>query len=135
MSSCTSGSCLCGEVSFEIEGEFQSFYLCHCEYCRKDTGSAHAANLFSSTANIKWNSGEDKIQKFTLPATMHTKSFCCICGSAVPSKQMQDKLLVVPAGSLNSEISIKPNAHIFTSSKANWDESLEKIPMIDGLPS
>lgn len=48
-----SGSCLCGEVTFEIEGDFEDFYLCHCERCRKDTGSAHAANLFSSTAKLK----------------------------------------------------------------------------------
>jgi hypothetical protein len=42
------GSCLCGAVRFEVEGEFQRFYLCHCGHCRKDTGSApHAANLFA----------------------------------------------------------------------------------------
>ena len=46
------GSCLCGDVRFIIEGEFKSFYLCHCNYCRKDTGSAHAANLFSTTAKL-----------------------------------------------------------------------------------
>jgi len=52
MSNTYAGSCLCGEVRFEIEGEFERFYLCHCEFCRKDTGSAHAANLFSSTAAL-----------------------------------------------------------------------------------
>lgn len=24
------GSCLCGTVSFEVKGDFDSFYLCHC---------------------------------------------------------------------------------------------------------
>lgn len=46
------GSCLCGEVHYEIEGAFERFYLCHCTHCRKDTGSAHAANLFSSSAKL-----------------------------------------------------------------------------------
>jgi len=49
--------------------------------------------------------------------------------------QMNDELLVVPAGSLNSEITIRPNAHIFVASKAGWDEALEKVPMIEGLPA
>jgi hypothetical protein len=49
--------------------------------------------------------------------------------------QMNGELLVVPAGSLNSEILIRPNAHIFVSSKAGWDEALEKIPMVDKLPA
>ena len=129
------GSCLCGEVSFEIDGNFESFYLCHCEYCRKDTGSAHSANLFSTTAQLKWLSGENKIRRFNLPSTHHVKCFCSICGSAVPNIQMRGKLLVVPAGSLNSELSIKPNAHIFVASKANWDEELENVPTVEGSPT
>jgi len=129
------GSCLCGTVRFEVEGDFEQFYLCHCEYCRKDTGSAHAANLFSTTAQLKWISGEGEITAFILPSTRHAKCFCSICGSALPHMQMNDELLVVPAGSLNSEITIRPNAHIFVASKAGWDEALEKVPMIEGLPA
>ncbi|MCB2166668.1 MAG: GFA family protein [Deltaproteobacteria bacterium] len=129
-----SGSCLCGEVAFEIEGDFENFYLCHCSRCRKDTGSAHGANLFSSSAKIKWVSGEDKVKNFTLPSTQHTKSFCSICGSALPNIQMGGELLVVPAGSLDCDVSIIPTAHIFVSSKANWDKDLHKIPMIETLP-
>jgi hypothetical protein len=129
------GSCLCGGVRFEIEGQFESFYLCHCEYCRKDTGSAHAANLFSSTAALKWVSGEDNIRQFNLPTTRHYKCFCGTCGSALPMMQMNGKLLVVPAGSLNSEVFVRPNAHIFMSSKARWDDELEKVPRFDRFPS
>ncbi|MDN5280375.1 MAG: hypothetical protein PWR01_4340 [Clostridiales bacterium] len=129
------GSCLCGEIKFEIEGDFDNFYLCHCKWCRKDSGSAHAANLFSSSAKLKWISSEDKVSKFTLPSTQHSKSFCSICGSALPNLQMEGRLLVVPAGSLDSDLSIKPNAHLFVSRKANWDKDLEKIPMIDKLPT
>ena len=45
----------------EIEGDFEQFFLCHCEQCRKDTGSAHAANLFANNARIKWLSGQNNI--------------------------------------------------------------------------
>ena len=40
----TTGKCLCGVVQFRISGEFESFFLCHCSRCRKDSGSAHSAN-------------------------------------------------------------------------------------------
>jgi hypothetical protein len=46
------GSCLCGEVRFEIEGEFERFFLCHCEYCRKDTGSASRAKWDESLEGV-----------------------------------------------------------------------------------
>jgi hypothetical protein len=129
------GSCLCEKNKFEIEGDFQSFYLCHCSRCRKDSGSAHAANLFSTTAKLKWISGSENVKTFNLPSTRHIKSFCSICGSAMPNIQMEGKLLMVPAGSLDGPISIKPTAHIFLSDKAEWDESLEKFPKFEELPN
>jgi hypothetical protein len=128
------GSCLCGAVRFEVEGDFEQFYLCHCEYCRKDTGSAHAANLFSSTATVKWLSGESQVTLFNLPSTRHAKCFCSICGSALPRARLQEEPLVVPAGSLDSDVPVRPSAHIFAASKASWDEALEKVPMLERLP-
>ena len=129
-----SGGCLCGAVKFEIAGNFESFLLCHCSRCRKDTGSAHAANLFSSTAAITWLSGQDKIKTYRVPATRHEKSFCVDCGSALPSVQMQGALVVVPAGCLDSALEMRPDAHICLASRAQWEVELENIPRLEGLP-
>jgi len=130
-----SGSCLCGQVRFEVEGDFESFFLCHCQYCRKDTGSAHAANLFSTTASLTWLSGRDQVREFNVPATRHVKCFCSTCGAALPCQQAGGALLVVPAGSLDSNVPIRPNAHLFVSSRANWDHGLQALPSFDRLPS
>ncbi|MDC8830540.1 GFA family protein [Alteromonas gilva] len=127
------GSCLCGTVSFEINGDFDSFYLCHCQHCQKDTGSAHAANLFSHSATLMWQSGEDAVASFTLPGTRHSKSFCKLCGSALPNTQNAD-LLVVPAGCLDTKITMLPTAHIFSSSKAVWEEAVGGAPEFGELP-
>jgi len=134
MSNRYAGSCLCGAARFEVLGEFERFYLCHCEFCRKDTGSAHAANLFSSTAVLKWVAGEDQVRQFNLPGTRHSKCFCGTCAAALPMMQVQGQLLVVPAGSLNGEVRIRPDAHIFVSSKASWDDELEKVPAFERFP-
>jgi len=128
------GACLCGKVAFEVEGTFDSFFLCHCERCRKDTGSAHAANLFSSTARLRWLAGQEEIRTFDFNASGHIKSFCGTCGSALPNVQMDGALLVVPAGSLDTDIPIRPDAHIFMANKANWDFELESVPGFDGPP-
>jgi hypothetical protein len=127
------GSCLCGSAKFKVQGEFDSFYLCHCQHCQKDTGSAYAANLFSQSAELTWLAGADAVTTFTLPGTRHNKSFCKLCGSALPDAQMAG-LLVVPAGCLDTEVSMLPTAHIFTSGKATWDEDLEILPKFKGLP-
>lgn len=128
------GSCLCQKVRFEVEGEFENFFLCHCKHCQKDTGSAHAANLFSTTSHLNWLCGKEQVTSYTMPNTKHSKSFCSNCGSAVPSLQMQGKLLVVPAGCLDSKIENKPKAHIFIKSRAEWDNDLEKLKKFEALP-
>lgn len=132
MSQQHAGRCLCGAVTFEITGLFESFFLCHCSRCRKDTGSAHGAVLFSSTARLEWRSGSART--FQLAGTRHVRSFCPECGSGLPSIQMEGTLLAVPAGCLDSPVDIRPTAHLCYSSRADWDNGLETIPKLDGLP-
>ena len=119
MSGLSFGSCLCGSVKYQLEGEFESFYLCHCRYCQKDTGSAHAANLFTTKSKFSWLRGKDLVKTYQLTNSRHVKSFCQNCGSAVPTVQKEDQLLVVPAGSLDGPVDIKPNGHLFISSARN----------------
>ena len=129
------GSCLCRTVQFRVVGNFEDFYLCHCGYCRKDTGSAHAANLFSTTAKLEWIKGEEEVKTFQLANTDHVKAFCTTCGSALPNLQMEGKLLVVPAGSLDTKLDKIPDGHIFISKKANWDESLHTFRKFERFPT
>ncbi len=128
------GSCLCGQVAYEVEGDFEQFFLCHCGYCRKDTGSAHAANLFSKTATVKWLSGEQLVRRYNHKEAGHIRAFCSVCGSALPNLQMDGKLLVVPAGSLDTNVHIRPQGHIFAGSRANWDCELEVVQTFEKLP-
>lgn len=135
MTTTSAGSCLCGNVRFEISGEFGSFFLCHCSRCRKGTGSAHAANLFATQASLAWLSGADSIVTYQVPDSRHARSFCKVCGAALPMLQLDGGLLVVPAGSLNGPVPIRPNAHLCWDSRADWDDGLDAVARLGGLPS
>lgn len=128
------GSCLCGKVTFQLNGDFDHFYLCHCSYCRKDTGSAHAANLFTKASALTWLSGENAVKSFNLPSTRHVKSFCSECGSALPNTEMGGDICVVPAGSLDDPVLMSPEAHIFTDSQADWAKDLESVKHFRKFP-
>ena len=132
MSTKHAGSCLCGEVRYTIEGSFDRFFLCHCSHCRKDTGSAHAANLFASSAKLAWLSGERAVSTFQLPGTRHARSFCAICGSALPFAG--GGMIAVPAGSLDTAVPNVPDGHIFTGSRAAWDHDLHEATCHDAFP-
>jgi hypothetical protein len=131
MSETHKGACLRGAVQFEITGAFDQFFLCHCRRCRKSSGSAHAANLFSPTAKLHWLSGEAQIKTYRVPDSRHQRAFCSECGSALPCLHQNGALLVAPAGSLDTPLDIRPTAHIFTGSRADWDHDLHSAPAFD----
>jgi len=128
-----SGSCLCKKVTFELEGHLSGFFLCHCSRCRKATGSAHGANLFSKTATFRWVSGKEHAKTFRLEGTRFARTFCDVCGSALPTVE-ENVRIVVPAGSVDCDVDRRPDAHIFMSSKANWDKDFEQVAKFEGLP-
>jgi len=132
MSGKHSGSCLCGAVEFEIAGDFDRFFLCHCSRCRKFSGTAHASNLFSTEGKLTWLKGEDKVKPFGVPGTRFLKAFCCDCGSPLP--RAREEGVVVPAGCLDTPVDIAPDAHIFFADRANWDEHLEAVQAFDRKP-
>ena len=127
------GTCLCGEISFEVIGEPTGFFLCHCSRCRKVTGSAHAANIFVQDGQLNWLSGEQHVKLFQLADTRFAKSFCDVCGSALPFRATSGRILI-PAGVLDGELAIRPKAHIQVASRASWDQSLELVAHFDTYP-
>jgi len=129
------GSCLCNQVSFELEGEPSGFFLCHCSRCRKGSGSAHAANLFLSNGNLTWLLGEAQITRFDLPGSRHARSFCATCGSPVPLALPEYNLIQIPAGAIDGALELIPDAHIFTASRADWDRQLADLPGFPGMPN
>jgi hypothetical protein len=87
------------------------------------------ANLFSNTASLSWVEGESEVKTYRLPESRHQRDFCVHCGSPMPG--LNGSLLKVPAGCLDTDVTIKPKAHIFMASKANWDVELENVPKFD----
>lgn len=81
-----------------------------------------------------WLKGETSVTAYRLAGTRHERSFCSICGSALPSTQMDGALVIVPAGSVDSRIDIRPTAHICLADRAAWDDHLETVPGLAGLP-
>lgn len=127
------GSCLCGDVRFELQGDAWRFFICHCTHCQKDTGSAFAANVFFQHSQLQWLSGEAQVVNFRLPHSRHVKSFCRHCGSALP-RALGDGACLVPSGCVDDQLRVAPAAHIFTASQACWETQLRDIPAFAGLP-
>ena len=129
-----SGSCLCGKVKYSVTTDIKDFYFCHCEQCRKITGSAFAANILTSPATVNWFSGFEWVKRFDYPGErIFTKVFCTNCGSGLPFLNKIGDALVIPAGSLDYAPNIKPNNNIFWADKASWYEAGITAPICAGF--
>lgn len=123
------GGCLCGSVRYEINGEAAKFYHCHCQRCRKATGTGHASNLLVKPGTLKWIQGEALIKTYKVPeAKRFTNCFCSSCGGRLPRYVQETGFFVIPAGSLDSEATIRPQARIFWDSRADWSCAADGLP-------
>ena len=129
------GSCLCGAARYVATGEAQHFYHCHCKRCRKATGSAHASNLFLQ-GSLDWKSGEELVKFYKLPqAKRFGNTFCTQCGGRLPRFIEASGMVFIPAGSLDEEPGIEPEARIFTASGADWCCGGDMLRTFDEYPS
>ncbi|MCB1729108.1 MAG: GFA family protein [Halieaceae bacterium] len=123
------GSCLCGAVQFVVTGEPVRFFHCHCSRCRKSTGTGHASNVFISNGKLTCTGDLDHVKTYKLPdAQRFARTFCTHCGGPLPREMGDSGQVFVPAGTLDDEPNIKPQARIFQDSKASWSCSGDEVP-------
>lgn len=128
------GSCLCGTVEYSIKNEFHFLLMCHCEQCRRISGSSHASNLFSDSDSLIWVQGEENIDRFDLPERDFTKAFCKTCGCGLPYRSKNSVRVIVPAGTLNSEPNYKQKSKVFLAERTGWAASNPEDGAFDGFP-
>ncbi len=129
------GSCLCGAVRYEVTGEAQRFFHCHCSRCRKATGTGHASNLFLQPAVLSWLTGQEHIRLYKVPeAKRFANQFCEICGSRLPRQPKDTDTVILPAGSLDDDAPMQPEARIFGDSRAAWSCAGDEVPVYPGPP-
>lgn len=129
------GSCLCNTVQYQVSGDPKRFYHCYCSRCRKASGTGHATNLMLADAKLTWHKGEEFLKLYKVPeAERFARQFCGKCGSAVARFVPELAAVVIPAGSLDSEIPMQPQARIFWDSRATWSCTDEPLPVFAEYP-
>jgi hypothetical protein len=123
------GSCLCGEVAYEIQGKIDVIRHCHCSRCRRARSAAHATNGFVEAERCRFLRGQDVLESYKVPdAERFRQSFCRRCGSPMPHAIPTRPFWVIPMGSVEGDPGSRPSEHIFVGSKAPWYEITDSLP-------
>jgi hypothetical protein len=120
-----SGRCLCGDVTFTIDGAMSELSACHCAQCRRQSGHfavagevADADITFQSNATLTWYRS----------SSFARRGFCQACGSALFWRQDGSDDWSVNVGSLDQPTGLRLAAHIFVAHKGDYYQ------ITDGLP-
>ena len=125
------GSCLCGQISYEIEGELSDFGYCHCTSCRKASGTAHGANAGLERSKFNLSDTNGLLREYeSSPGKL--RAFCSNCGSPLYAYlNATSNLIRVRLGTLDCTFTKHAKAHTFVSDKASWEEIGGDLPQFD----
>jgi hypothetical protein len=119
------GSCLCGAVTFEFDGDLRAPDACHCSQCRKQSGHYFASSDVPRAAlTIR---GADKVTWFA--SSEHVRrGFCSNCGSTLFWDPIQRDSIAIAMGAFDTPTQTHLKMHIFVADKGDYYE------IADGLP-
>lgn len=113
-----SGKCLCGRVTYECHAEPKAIFNCHCEDCRRATGSVFGTNLFVPEDQVKISGEVSSYFHTSDSGSTMTKRFCSNCGSLLfGNNSAKINVISVRAGTVDQLDLIKPSLNVFMESK------------------
>ncbi|MDX6441861.1 MAG: hypothetical protein QOE43_1590 [Gaiellaceae bacterium] len=123
------GGCRCGAVRYEVADAFVYAANCHCSGCRAATGSAFKPFAGIQREKLTITAGRDGLEIFGEEDLNDTR--CAACGCFLFSVVREGAWVHVAMGSLIDAPSIRPTAHSFVGSKADWFEITDDLPQFD----
>lgn len=126
------GSCLCGAVRFEVEGELKAPDACHCTRCRKTSGHywvstdvPRAALTVHGAERVTWYFSSEKVRR----------GFCSTCGSALFWDAPHLAAIGVAMGAFESPTGTTIRDHIFMGSKGDYYTINDGVPQYETIPT
>jgi hypothetical protein len=72
------GSCHCGQIAFEVDGEFPSAMVCNCSYCRR----AGYMLAFTTPDKFRLKTPKEDVSTYLFNQKVINHHFCANCGIA-----------------------------------------------------
>lgn len=117
------GSCLCGDITFEVQGVPKGPSMCHCSQCRKQSGGIWSSAYVPETdliisGEVRWFEASPAAQRGTCPR----------CGSFLFWKAHAEDTMSFALGAVDGPTGLTLEKHIFVADKGDYYD------IADGLP-
>ena len=125
------GSCLCGAVTFDVEGELRAPDTCHCRQCRKQSGHYFAStDVPRSAVTIR---GEDKVGWYR-SSEKARRGFCSICGSSLFWDPIGRDWTGIAMGAFDTPTETRLAVHIHVADKGDYYDIADGVQQFEQVP-
>ena len=125
------GSCLCGQSRYMLRAAPLYAAYCHCSQCRKFSGAACSAFLGVKASHLEMVDADAASWGQHWKSATTRMRFCRSCGSSLFVEKVRQGVVHVRMGTLDSPSPVRPMAHVFVGSKADWFEITDGLPQFE----
>ena len=125
------GSCHCGQVTYEAEVDPAQVGICNCTDCQVLSGSAYRVTVPAPAATFKLLTGPPSVYVKTAESgNKRRHAFCPNCGTPVSATADSDTPAVygLRVGCLAQKAQLPPQRQIWCRSALDWAQDLRKLP-------
>ena len=128
------GRCTCGKVHYQLVNTPLFVHCCHCTWCQRETGASFALNAFIETQYVKLLQGET--ETVNTPTDSGKGQIIVRCNSCKIAlwghyAGAGDSMSLVRVGTLDNPNLLKPDIHIYTSTKQHWLKLSDDVPNLE----
>jgi hypothetical protein len=130
------GGCLCGAVRYTCDAEPIMSGHCHCEDCRRSSGTGHCSHMLVPEPAVVMTGQVSGYARAADSGNVVERFFCPTCGAAVFSRNSgMPGLLALRASGLDDPETFKPQMHVYAGRAASWDARDAALPSFDKMPA
>lgn len=118
-----SGKCLCGAVTYEVDGPPIIVAQCHCDECRRLSGTGHSIGAMFTQEAVSLSGTLSEFKFMSDKSSEVTKAFCANCGSPIYGTNTRSAgHLTLTLGSMDDASGMHVQVVIFERHKQHWDQ-------------
>lgn len=135
MGSAFTGGCLCGAVRYSCTAVPAMAGHCHCEDCRRSSGSGRCSHLGVPEHSVSITGETCGYPRPADSGNVVTRHFCPTCGAPIFSLNSgMPGMMFLRASSLDDTEVFKPQMHVYVARAPSWDRPTEGLPSFQTMP-
>lgn len=128
------GSCLCGQINYEVDDTLEIALNCHCKFCRLAHGAEFVPVALMTADKLRIVKGQNLLSKFEVASTESFRCFCSYCGTRLFNHNPKANYLGLIIATLSTSESVVPLANVNMLSRNMSFQQSNGLPEFDDVP-